>query len=214
MTGKDAGKSLLENAYALSTPDDNVAYYRSFAATYDSDFADGMGWNYPAAVARAYYASANQGELPIADIGCGTGFVAQELGLAPEVVDGMDISPEMLRVAAGKGLYRDLYEVDLSGSLTAIANDYGAVLSAGTFTHGHLGPGPLRGLLSIARTGALFIIGVNKVHYEALEFSTVLNELAGNKAIDAVRVDEVKMYSKPDHEHSDDTALLLTYRKL
>ena len=214
MTAKDTGKSLLENAYKLSTPDDNVAYYRDFAATYDTDFADGLGWNYPAAVAAAYHADARDGDLPVADIGCGTGFVAQELGLAPDVVDGMDISPEMLRIAGEKGLYRRLYEVDLTASLAAISNRYGAVLSAGTFTHGHLGPGPLRSLLDIARPGALFILGVNKIHYDALAFSTVLNELEGSNAIGAVRLDEVKMYSRAGHEHSDDRALLLKYRKL
>jgi predicted TPR repeat methyltransferase len=172
MTHKTAGQELLENAYKLKTPDDNVAYYNAFAPTYDSDFAAQLGWNTPKAIAKAYLSQAKD-DVPIADIGCGTGYVAMELGLPSEKIDGMDISPEMLAVAKQKNLYRKLYEVDLMGSLDKISNAYGAVLSAGTFTHGHLGPEPLRGLLDIARSGGFFIIGVNQTHFEKQNFLSV-----------------------------------------
>ena len=52
-----------------------------------------------------------------------------------------------------EGFTGNIYEVDLTGALNMITVTYGAVLSAGTFTHGHLGPGPLRNLLDIARPG-------------------------------------------------------------
>ena len=54
MANKDKGKELLENAYKLKTPADNISYYDEFAATYDSDFAQDMGWNYPRAIADIY----------------------------------------------------------------------------------------------------------------------------------------------------------------
>ena len=54
MIEKSAGQTLLENAYKLSTPEDNVDYYDAFASTYDTDFADALGWHYPAAIAAAY----------------------------------------------------------------------------------------------------------------------------------------------------------------
>ncbi len=214
MVEKTAGQAILENAYKLSTPDDNVAYYRDFAPTYDTDFAEQLGWYYPKAIAEIYRGQAAEGDVPIADIGCGTGFVAAELGVPRQQIDGMDISPEMLGAARRKNLYRDLYQVDLTGSLRAIANGYGAVLSAGTFTHGHLGPGPLRGLLDIARPGGLFIIGVNEVHYAAQQFAAVLDALARDSKIGPVKIDRAGMYSKAGHEHSNDHALILQYRKL
>ena len=58
----------------------------------------------------------------------------------------------MLSVASEKQLYRSLFQVDLTKTLEKIENNYGAVLSAGTFTSGHLGPEPLRDLLGIARS--------------------------------------------------------------
>ncbi len=214
MTQKTAGQEILENAYKLTTPDDTVAYYRNFAPTYDTDFAAQLGWNYPKAIAEAYHAQATGDDLPIADIGCGTGYVASELGVPQAVIDGMDISPEMLDVAKQKNLYRNLTLIDLTGPLDRIAGNYGAVLSAGTFTHGHLGTGPLRSLLDIARPGGLFIIGVNQAHFEKQEFSGVLDMLVKDGKIGLVRIDQVKIYSKMDHDHSNDHAFILQYRKI
>ena len=103
MTGKSKGQSLLENAYKLATPDDNKIYYDEFADTYDSDFADVLGWHYPKAIAAIYRDHATKDDLPIADIGCGTGFVAQALARPSQDIDGIDISAEMLRMAKSKG---------------------------------------------------------------------------------------------------------------
>ena len=212
MTKKSAGQELLENAYKLQTPADNTAFYDSFAPTYDSDFAEQLGWYYPKAIAAMYHATDRQ--TPMADIGCGTGAVAVALGLPAEQIDGMDISTEMLAIAAQKVLYRQLFQVDLTGPLDAISNGYGTVLSAGTFTHGHLGPGPLRGLLDIARPGGLFIIGVNQAHYGRHDFAGALAGLESEGLIGPVTITTTKIYDKAGHDHSDDLALVLQYRKL
>ncbi len=209
---KTPGQSILENAYKLATPGDNAAYYDAFAATYDSDFAAQMGYQYPKAIADAYRSLAMPDDTPIADIGCGTGLVAVELARPDIPIDGMDISPEMLAAAGQKSMYRALSIVDLTGPLTA--NTYGAVLSSGTFTHGHLGPEPLRGLLDIARAGALFVIGVNQHHFDAQNFAAVLDVMVAKGAITPVQTTEILMYSKPGHDHSNDRALILQYRKL
>ncbi len=213
MIKKSAGQSLLENAYKLSTSEDNVDYYNAFASSYDTDFADALGYHYPAAIAAAYRDAATATDIPIADIGCGTGLVASALNFPRGQVDGIDISPEMLRVSEEKQLYRSLYNADLSKELDVIANDYGAVLSAGTFTSGHLGPEPLESLLGIARAHALFVIGVKKAFFQEAEFEPVLRDLEARGLITGLRVAEVPMYAKAGHDHSADTAFALIYRK-
>lgn len=212
MLQKPPGQTLLENAYKLATPGDNAAYYDAFAPTYDSDFVGQMGYRYPEAIADAYHRNATPNDTPIADIGCGTGLVAVALALPNTPIDGMDISPEMLTVAGQKALYRNLTKVDLTGTLAP--NTYGAVLSSGTFTHGHLGPEPLRGLLDIARKGALFIIGVNQYHFEAQSFANVLDAMVAGGDITPVKLTEILIYSKQCHDHSADRAMILQYRKL
>ncbi len=213
MTEKSAGQTLLEKAYKLSTPDDNSDYYDAFASTYDSEFAGALGWRYPAAIAVAYRDAATKSDTPIADIGCGTGLVASALNLPRDQIDGIDISAKMLRVSEEKNLYRSLYRVDLTKSLDLIANDYGAVLSAGTFTFGHLGPEPLESLLHIARANALFVIGVRKAFFQEAGFEPVLRDIEARGLIKDLQVAEVPMYVKAGHDHSDDTAFALVYRK-
>ena len=92
MTRKSAGQSLLENAYKLATPDDNAQYYDAFASTYDMEFADELGWHYPAAIAEIYRDARTTTDSPVADIGCGTGLVASALDFPREQIDGIDIS--------------------------------------------------------------------------------------------------------------------------
>ena len=183
MTSKSKGQSLLENAYKLESPDDNEVYYNAFAETYDSDFAEALGYEYPSAIARIYRETAHARDVPIADIGCGTGLVAEALAADPQSIDGIDISDAMLATAKGKSLYRQTLKVDLTADLDAFANSYGAVVSAGTFTSGHLGPGSLQALLGIARPGAQFVIGVNKAFYLDAGFDPVCRALERSGAI-------------------------------
>ena len=203
----------MENAYKLSTPEDNADYYDAFASTYDTDFAGTLGWHYPAAIAAAYRNAETETDTPIVDIGCGTGLVASALNLPREQIDGVDISAEMLRVSEEKELYRSLYRVDLTKALDVIVNDYGAVLSAGTFTSGHLGPEPLESLLDIARAHALFVIGVKKAFFQEAEFEPVLQDMKARGLIKDLQVAVVPMYAKAGHDHSADTAFALVYRK-
>ena len=209
-----SGEQDLENTYKLASAADIVDYYHTFATSYDTGFVQEMGYHYPKAIAEAYQKQATVDDTPVADIGCGTGIVAAELHLAPDQIDGMDISPEMLALAQEKGFYRRLYEVDLTGDLSAIDNAYGAVVSAGTFTFGHLGPAPLRGLLRIARPGALFIIGVNRAHFEKEHFAQILEDMTTQHEIGPVALEDIAMYAKPGHAHSDDRALVLQFRKV
>jgi predicted TPR repeat methyltransferase len=213
MTTRSIGQQILENAYKLSTPADNVAYYREFAAYYDKDFVEAMGYRYPEIIADAYRRLSRVGDVPVADIGCGTGLVALALGLAPQRIDGIDISAEMLEVAAERQCYGALHCVDITGPLDEIAKGYGAVVSAGTFTFGHLGPAALENLLAIARIGALFIIGVNKLHFEAQGFAETLTALQRDGRIDSLHIEDVKMYDKEGHAHSEDRVLVLEFRR-
>jgi len=213
MTIQNTGKAILEDAYKLQTPADNIAYYNRFASEYDGGFARDMGWRYPRAIAEIYTECATAKDLPIADIGCGTGLVADYIEAPAESIEGFDISAEMLLIAANKATYGNLLQIDITGSLEEFSHRYGAIISAGTFTHGHLGPGDLVNLLEIGRPGSLFVIGVNKVHFQALNFPRTLGSLIAEGDISQLETREISMYSKSDHDHSDDCALVLIFRK-
>jgi SAM-dependent methyltransferase len=123
----------LDDAYALKTPEDSVALYRDFAATYDEGFVADTGYVYPREVARVFLEQAGPNDRPVLDIGAGTGLLAERLGGI--VTDGIDISAEMLEKAAAKGLYRNRIVADLTKPLEIADSVYGGLISSGTFTH-------------------------------------------------------------------------------
>ncbi len=209
---------LLKGAYALSSPADNRSYYRDFANHYDSSFAAALGYVYPGAVARALLAC-QRSDGPVLDVGCGTGLVGTELRkMQPDLlIDGVDISPEMLAVAARKGLYGRLFEVDLTDDISALQNGfannggYAGLISAGTFTHGHLGPEPIAGLISCCRSGAQAVIGVNAAHHQAYNFAPFMDRLVANGHIIAPDYDEVMIYDGSEQDYAGDTALIMRF---
>lgn len=211
MTGKKTAEDLLEGAYRIRTPDDSRAYYAEFAESYDQTFAQGLGYSYPRALADAWRRHAREGDIPLADIGCGTGLVAEALALPPERIEGFDISPEMLEKARAKGLYATLHCTDLTQPLPPDPR-FGSIVSAGTFTHGHLGPEALENLLALARPGALFVIGINAAHYAERGFEAQLEALAAAGAIGAPVLERTRIYAREDGPHGRDEAVLAIFR--
>lgn len=213
-----AEKPDLEGAYALDTPEDSIRLYRGWAGTYDEDFAARRDYLYPAAVAAHFASLATPEDTPVLDVGCGTGLVGAALaGLGGWAVDGLDISPEMLEVARLKGAYRDLFTGDLTARLDLPDAAYGGLVSSGTFTHGHVGPSALAELMRIVRPGALCVIGVNEAHFEAHGFSAAFQALTTTGSIGEVATPRARIYGESGEEkdaHSDDFALLATFRRL
>ena len=157
-------KISLEDAYALQTPEDNVALYRHWAETYDVEFARDRGYQYPQILADIYARHSKPADTPVLDVGSGTGLVASALQEHHSVetqltIDGVDISPEMLAVSRTKNVYRHLFEADLTQSIDLPEKQYGAVVSAGTFTHGHVGPeAAVGGPIGLLQDGDTIII--------------------------------------------------------
>ena len=200
----------LDGAYALQTPEDNRAYYRAWAARYDSDFAATMNYRLPNLVAAAL-----QGvEGPVLDVGAGTGLLGAALGargLGP--IDGVDLSPEMLAEAQAKGCYRHLVLADLTQPLPPLHGPYQGVASSGTFTHGHVGPEALDALLDVAAPGARFAFSVNAGVWEARGFAAALMRLSPRIAGLTI-ADEPIYRDAPDPAHAADRAMIVAFARI
>ena len=204
------GRPDVDAAYALEGAEDVKALYRDWAATYDADFIEAMGYVYPREVARIFLERRRAGDAPVLDVGCGSGAVA---GAARVEMDGLDLSPEMLAVARAKGLYGRTVEGDLLGRLPIPDDTYGALLSAGTFTHGHVGPQALEECLRVARPGALFCLGINGAHFEAHGFGAAFARLAETRRISEPDYVDCPIYAAGNHEHAEARALVAVFRK-
>lgn len=205
MTQKTPG---LDAAYSLDGPDDSRRLYADWAETYDSQFIDGHGYVLADRVAEALAAAGGRG--PVLDVGGGTGRVAArlaELGIAPS--DGLDLSPEMLDVAMAHGLYRRTFVADVTQPLPAEIDGYGAVVSAGTFTMGHVGPEALAPLVDRLQPGGHLVISVHTAHWTGKGFDRAVEALAPRFA--ALAVDQVRIYAEGSGgPHADAASKIVT----
>ena len=207
----------LDEAYSVKTPDDNRRLYAKWAATYESSFVDAKQYRYPKAIAEVF-----NDVLPpvtrVLDIGTGTGLTGMYVTrLRPEVViDGMDISPEMLAQAKLKTreddsvVYRALYERDLTVAVPNENAPYEALFSSGTFTHGHLGPECLRNLLPLLAHNGWLIVGVNNEHFESKGFAGELESLVALGAIQTPEILRIDVYEPVSVHYGDQARVIIT----
>ena len=213
----------VEDAYGLNTPEDSVRLYADWAETYDADFVSQHGYVYHLEIARLFLEYHGVSSGPVLDVGCGTGVVGvalREAGITG--IDGIDISAAMLAQSGtktagdGQPVYRNLIEADLTKTLDIPDGRYQAIVSAGTFTHGHLGPQALDELWRVAAPGATCVIGINATHYEKSGFAGKLAaDVAGGKITEPT-LDSVDMYAgRPvDDAHAGDQALVAVCRTI
>ena len=209
----------LDKAYSVKTPEDSRRLYAEWASTYNETFIKANDYVYPRTIAQKFDELISKSEIQnVVDIGCGTGAVGSYLAnLRPNLkITGFDISPEMLAEASklkridGSPVYNDLIEVDLTAELPKKSFD--AMISAGTFTHGHLGPQTLTSLIKLVRVNGWFAIGINAQHFELRGFDAVLRETQDLGAISAVRFFEEQVYGPSSPRYGDTTQIAIFSR--
>ncbi len=214
----DKNRPDVDAAYSLESPDDNVRLYSQWADTYDTDFVSEKHYLQFKTVSDALLAMREHIRGPVLDVGCGTGVVGAYLRDAGiDVVDGIDISEEMLKVAAakktgnGERAYRRLLRADLTQTIDIDDHAYGGWASAGTFTHGHLGPDSLNELWRVSAPGAACAFTVRSTHFESAGFAAKLADDAASGVITEPTLSEIRVYAEdtPDHAHAEDTAVMV-----
>ena len=213
--GDDTAPLGLEEAYAVETPHDNRLLYASWAATYESGFTEAKGYRYHEHVADAFVAG-RRPDGPVLDVGCGTGLVGLALrqrGVG--TIDGVDISPEMLAEARAKqadgAVYRYLIDADLTQPLAMADDVYAGLVSAGTFTHGHLPPDPLDELIRAAMAGARAAIGINAAHFEELGFAAWFDAAVADGRIGPYEIVTIPVYENSSTNKADDMSNVVVF---
>jgi predicted TPR repeat methyltransferase len=89
--------------------------FDAFAPRFDHELTHDLGYRTPQELATTLRASLPPGtaRLRVADLGCGTGLAGAALGDLAGHLEGADLSPRMLEVAAARGLYARLACEDL-----------------------------------------------------------------------------------------------------
>ena len=205
-------KKGLKDAYSIKTPEDSINLYRSWASTYDSDFAKQNDYRSPLEIAKYFDKYSNNKDTPILDVGAGTGLIGECLNVNSRAIDAIDISPEMLKIARLKNCYSKIIEADLTKRLLIDDNHYGAIVSAGTFTHGHVGPDVLDELLRVTRSGGLFVLTIHYKLYKKAGFDKKFLEI--ESSITNPNFHEVSVYgNNPDKDYGSDKVIITVFRK-
>ena len=183
-------------AYDVKTPKDSQDLYREWASTYDHDLIHNYGYVAPSRVISEFHHHLTSSSHPtktILDAGCGTGLVAEFISkeypnvLSCASIDGMDISHEMLQKAKVKNLYANLYQMDLTQKIKH-STRYDAIISVGTFTHGHVGPNGILHLLEIMTSGGILCFSVNEGVWESDKYHEFISDLVERDICRVLRI--------------------------
>jgi len=121
-------------------------------------------------------------EAKILDAGCGTGLVGDILyNKEYKNIVGVDFSKEMLNRAFKKNVYESLSLCDLTQKLEFEDNSFDAIVCAGTFTCGHVGPEALNEMVRITKNEGYISFTVRKQEWDASPYEKIINDLESSK---------------------------------
>ena len=170
--------AFVSEAYGLEDEAAMIEFYRKWAEDYDHQMLDELGYTSAGDIARLLAGQLPDRRAEIFDVGCGTGLTCVYLADSGyENLDGIDLSPDMVRVAAQRGIYRELLVGDVTAGLERDDASYDGVISSGTFTHGHVGPEPLDDIFRILRPGGVLACTVHRDLWDSMGFAASFDAL-------------------------------------
>ena len=173
----DKAHVALDSVYGAGSPDALGDAYAAWAASYDSETAS-LGYLLPFLIAAWVTRYVPAGEGPLLDAGCGTGLTGPQLrALGYHDLVGLDLSDDMLKVAAGRQAYGELKKAMLGGPLPWPDRHFRAFFSTGVFTIGHAPASGLHELVRITKSGGHAIFTVRDQVLDKGGFRNVFAEL-------------------------------------
>ena len=173
----DKANEALGSVYSADSPQAVAKAYADWAASYDSETA-ALGYLLPFLITAWVARHVPAGDGPLLDAGCGTGLTGPQMkALGYDNLAGLDLSNEMLTIAAGRGSYNDLKQATLGERLPWPDDYFRAFFSTGVFTMGHAPASGLRDLVRITRRGGHAVFTVRDQVFEKGGFQAVFDEL-------------------------------------
>ena len=157
--------------------------YKNWAKKYEDDVINLAGYVGHLITSELLLSYLRNTQAKIFDAGCGTGLVGEILNKNSfQNLIGADFSQEMLNIAKQKNVYQSLDLVDLTKKLDYEENVFDAVICAGTFTCGHVGPEALREMVRITKQGGYICFTVRKQEWEVSPYMQIINDLEDSQA--------------------------------
>ncbi len=194
----DNARRNLKRARAISGSNEARTVYAEWAASYDRDVFSTLKVTGTDTIADLLHEhSADPESTRVLDAGCGTGAVAARLKMHGfTCIDGIDLSPDMLKIAHSKRLYRHLTEADLNQPFDMPDSPYPAIVSAGTFTTGHVGANGFHNLFAHLKNDGLMACVVANPVWQGDRFNRLIDDLPASVLVN--RVEATMQDGEPD----------------
>jgi len=169
-------KPFLDRVYDLEGPDETRALYDAWSESYDAE-VEARGYVTPRRCAEALSRCVEDARAPLLDVGCGTGLSGAAFRLAGfEVIDGTDISPEMLEQARAKGVYRNLIRTTVEDPLPVEPGTYANIAAVGVFSPAHGPPDLIDAAVEHLPPGGCFVFSLNDHALQDPSYQARINE--------------------------------------
>jgi predicted TPR repeat methyltransferase len=173
-----------------------LAFYEDWAENYDLDVG-ALGDDYQATATMVSFFThldldglgVGGTDIAILDAGCGTGLVGVALASAGyTVIDGVDLSPGMVKQAKRRGVYRELVGGFDLGDPTEERWRQAAdvVFVCGVFTMGHAPPDLVGSCAELVRRGGLLVITTRKAYFDESGYQAHIDELSRQGRIECI----------------------------
>jgi predicted TPR repeat methyltransferase len=137
------------------------ALFDQYAVKFDDALVRTLEYRVPDLLAEAIRSHGRERFGLAIDLGCGTGLMGERLRTIAEILEGHDISAEMLRKARGKGVYDMLVKSDLQ-TIQFAAASADLVTAADVFMYIGALDGIAAKVASALRGGGLFAFSVER----------------------------------------------------
>ena len=154
-------ENFLDKAYGARDVASTRELYDNWAASYEAEVGEN-GYATPGRCAAALARFSDDLGKPILDFGCGTGLSGLALKLAGfTMIDGIDLSADMLAKAKGKGVYHSLNHTEANAPLTHTPGDYAAIAAIGVIGAGAAPISTFDLLMKALAKGGLLVFSFN-----------------------------------------------------
>lgn len=168
-------KNIPAGLWTRHSVEETQQIYADWAESYDKDVAE-WGYATPARIAMALRQCGANVEKPVLDFGCGTGLSGVALKSAGfDVIDGTDISPEMLEKAEARQCYRQVWKGEPGGMGHVKRGDYPIVVAAGVVSLGAAPPQTLDMLIDVIGAGGFLAFSFNEATMSDREYTDRLD---------------------------------------
>ena len=190
-------KSFLDKIYQSNSKTSSKELYDKWAPFYDNELTQNQ-YVTPLRCAEVLSNFANNKEIEILDVGCGTGLSGLSLlKFGFKNIDGLDLSKEMLKIASDKKIYKMLFNLDLN-NISNFEKRYDAIIAAGVISPAHANPDTICNSYSILNNEGLMIFSINDhALNDTFFFNEIKNVIKRSKFIllDQIYGDHIKELS-------------------